>query len=159
MMKIQVPNFRGSKDKLHEFEHLQLNPLRPPQNRITDEPKLHFFRSFSCDEAIDFWQTMRITPDTTLKNVLQKHRNKFAKNDFKEVSKFKCDQLVYDPSKDDFSDFMRTLKKTATCYTSVWGLDRLACENAPIWRNTSPDPTSTFNNRQNRGKHGRNQNI
>ena len=54
----QVQNFRGSKNKFHEFEHLLLNHSRPHQNRITDDHKLHYIQSLLRDEAIDFWQTL-----------------------------------------------------------------------------------------------------
>ena len=62
LLQTHVPNFRGSKDKYHEFEHLQLNHFRPIANEITEEDKIHFFKSILRDEAIDFWQTITITP-------------------------------------------------------------------------------------------------
>ena len=50
----------------------------------------------------------------TLKDVLVKYRKDFAKDDSKEVSKFNWDQLIYNPSKENFLDFLKTLKNTAT---------------------------------------------
>ena len=66
------------------------------------------------EEAIVFWQTLQITPETTPKDVLDKYRRDFGKGDFEEVSKFKWDQLVYNPTKENFSDFLNPLKKTPT---------------------------------------------
>ena len=39
----QAPNFRGSKSKLNEFEHLLFNYLRSRQHKITEMNKLHYF--------------------------------------------------------------------------------------------------------------------
>ena len=43
LLQTHVPNFRGQKDKIVEFEHLLLNHLSPLANKITEENKLHFF--------------------------------------------------------------------------------------------------------------------
>ena len=51
VLSTQVPNFRGSKDKFNEFEHLLLNHLRPHQNRLTEEAKLQYFQSLLRDES------------------------------------------------------------------------------------------------------------
>ena len=87
VLHTQLPNFRGSKDKFTDFEHLLLNHLRPHQHRMTEENKLHYFQSLLRDEAIEFWQTLRINSKTTLRDVLLQFRQKFAREDFKEVSK------------------------------------------------------------------------
>ena len=57
---------------------------------------------------------LRISLETTLKYVLDKYRQEFAKDDIEEVSEFKWDQLVYDPLKLTFLDFMSTIKNTTT---------------------------------------------
>ena len=69
---------------------------------------------FLRNEDINFWQTLRITPERTLKDVLEKCRKNFAEDDFKEFVEFLWDQLVYDSSKQNFSDFFKTLRETAT---------------------------------------------
>ena len=107
-----VPNFRGQKDKFVEFEHL-LNHLSPLANKITEENKLHFFQSLLRDEAIENWQSIQITPLTTLKDVLDLFRKEFAKEDLKEVARYKWDQARYDPTTETFGDFLKSLKKTA----------------------------------------------
>ena len=56
------------------------------------------------DEAIDYWQSIQITPVTTLKDVLDLVRKEFAKEDLKEVG--------YDPTTETFGDFLKSLKKT-----------------------------------------------
>ena len=113
VLSTQVPNFRGSKDKFNEFEHLLLNHLRPHQNRLTEEAKLQYFQSLLRDEAIEFWQTLRINSETTLKDVLQLFNKEFTKDDFREVSKYKWNQITYDPTKENFGDFLKNLKKVA----------------------------------------------
>ena len=44
---------------------------------------------------MDFWQTLRISPEMTLEDLVE--RREIAKVDFKDISKFKWDQLVYGP--------------------------------------------------------------
>ena len=113
LLQSHVPNFRGQKDKFVEFEHLLLNHLSPLANKITEENKLHFFQSLLRDEAIEYWQSIQITPLTTLKDVLDLFRKEFAKEDLKEVARYKWDQARYDPTTETFSDFLKNLKKTA----------------------------------------------
>ena len=112
LLQTHVPNFRGQKDKFVEFEHLLLNHLSPLANKITEENKLHFFQSLLRDEAIEYWQSIQITPLTTLKDVLDLFRKEFAKEDLK-VDRYKWDQARYDPTTETFSDFLKNLKKTA----------------------------------------------
>ena len=113
LLQTHVPNFRGQKDKFVEFEHLLLNHLSPLANKITEETKLHFFQSFLRDEAIEYWQSIQITPLTTLKDVLDLFRKEFAKEDLKEVARYKWDQARYDPTTETLGDFLKSLKKTA----------------------------------------------
>ena len=113
LLQTHVPNFRGQKDKFVEFEHLLPNHLSPLANEITEENKLHFFQSLLRDEAIEYWQLIQITPLTTLKDVLDLFRKEFAKEDLKEVARYKWDQARYDPTTETFSDFLKNLKKTA----------------------------------------------
>ena len=113
LLQTHVPNFRGQKDKIVEIEHLLLNHLSPLANKITEENKLHFFQSLLRDEAIEYWQSIQITPLTTLKDVLDLFRKEFAKEDLKEVARYKWDQARYDPTTETFSDFLKNLKKTA----------------------------------------------
>ena len=113
LLQTHVPNFRGQKDKFVEFEHLLLNHLSPLANKITEENKLHFFQSLLRDDAIEYWQSIQITPMTTLKDVLDLFRKEFAKEDLKEVARYKWDQARYDPTTETFGDFLKNLKKTA----------------------------------------------
>ena len=113
LLQTHVPNFRGQKDKFVEFEHLLLNHLSPLANKITEENKLHFFQSLLRDDAIEYWQSIQITPMTTLKDVLDLFRKEFAKEDLKEVARYKWDQARYDPTTETFGDFPKNLKKTA----------------------------------------------
>ena len=113
LLQTHVPNFRGSKDKYNEFEHLLLNHFRPIANKITEEDKIHFFQSLLRDEAIDFWQTITISSTTTLQDVLQLFRKEFAKEDMREVARYKWNEAKYDPTTQSFGDFLKDLKKIA----------------------------------------------
>ena len=113
LLQTHVPNFRGQKDNFVEFEHLLLNHLSPLAIKITEENKLHFFQSLLRDEAIEYWQSIQITPVTTLKDVLDLFRKEFAKEDLKEVARYKWDQARYDTTTETFGDFLKSLKKTA----------------------------------------------
>ena len=112
-LQTHVPNFRGTKDKYNEFEHLLLNHFRPIANKITEEDKIHFFQSLLRDEAIDFWQTITISSTTTLQEVLQLFGNEFAKEDMREVARYKWNEAKYDPTTQTFGDFLKDLKKIA----------------------------------------------
>ena len=81
--------FPFSKD--NEFEHLPLNHIRRLQNKITEEEKLQFFTSLSNEDAIDFWQTVWVTSDTTLRGVPQMFRKEYSPDGFKEVSRYQWD--------------------------------------------------------------------
>ena len=113
LLQTHVLNFRGQKNKFVEFEHLLPNHLSLLANKVTEDNKLHFFQSLLRDEAIDYWQSIQITPVTTLRNELYMFRKEFAKEDLKEVARYKWDQARYDPTTETFSDFLKSLKKTA----------------------------------------------
>ena len=113
ILQTQVPFFRGNREKYNEFEFLQKNHLRPHINKLTEEQKLTYFRSLLRDEAIQFWQTLKITTKTTLQDVLQAFNKEYAKEDLREVSKYKFDQMRYDPTKESFADFLTKYKKLA----------------------------------------------
>ena len=113
LLQTHVPNFRGSTDKYNEFEHLLLNHFRPIANKITEEDKIHSFQCLLRDEAIDFWQTITINPTTTLQEVLQLFRKEFAKEDMREVARYKWNEAKYDPTTQTFGDFLKNLKKIA----------------------------------------------
>ena len=113
ILQTQVPLFRGNREKYNEFEHLLKNHLRPHMIKLTEEQKLNYIQSLLRDEAIEFWQTLKITTETTLQDVLQAFTKEYAKEDLKEVSKYKFDQMRYDPTKESFANFLTRYKKLA----------------------------------------------
>ena len=113
ILQTQVPLFRGNREKYNEFEHLLKNHLRPHMHKLTEEQKLNYFQSLLRDDAIDFWQTLKITTETTLTEILQAFSKEYAKEDLKEVSKYKFDQMRYDPTTESFADFLTKFKKLA----------------------------------------------
>ena len=150
-LNTQVPNFRGSNYKFHELEHFPLKEFRAQQKRNKEKYKLHYFESLLRDEAIDFRQTLPITTENTMEDVLDKCRREFGKDDSKEV--FRWDQLAHDPTKENFSDFLKTLIKTGT---QAFG-DRAAqfMENVPFRKFAITDTTQALGSRQVRREHGR----
>ena len=82
-------------------------------HKLTEEQKLNYFQSLLRDDAIEFWQTLKITTETTLTDILQAFSKEYAKEDLKEVSKYKFDQMRYDPTTESFADFLTKFKKLA----------------------------------------------
>ena len=113
ILQTQVPLFRGNREKYNEFEHLLLNHLRPHQHKLSEEQKLTYFQSLLRDDAIEFWQSLKMTNQTTLAQVLRYFKKEYAKEDLKEVAKYKCDQMRYDLSAETFNDFLNKFKKVA----------------------------------------------
>ena len=112
-IQTQVPLFKGNREKYNEFEHLLLNHLRPHAHKLTEEQKLNYFQSLLRDDAIEFWQTLKITTETTLRDILAAFKKEYAKEELTEVSKLKFDQLRYDPTTESFSTFLANYKKVA----------------------------------------------
>ena len=113
ILHTQVPLFRGNREKYNEFEHLLLNHLRPHQHKLSEEQKLTNFQSLLRDDAIEVWQSLKITNQTTLAQVLRYFKKEYAKEDLKEVAKYKFDQMRYDPTAETFNDFLNKFKKVA----------------------------------------------
>ena len=113
ILQTQVPLFRGNREKYNEFEHLLLNHLRPHLHNLSVEQKLTYFQSLLRDDAFEFWQSLKMTNQTTLAQVLRYFKEEYAKEDLKEVAKYKFDQMRYDPSAENFNDFLNKLKKVA----------------------------------------------
>ena len=113
ILHTQVPLFRGNREKYNEFEHLLLNHLRPHQHKLSEEQKLTYFQRLLRDDAIEFWQSLKITNQTTLAQVLRYFKKEYAKEDLKKVAKYKFDQMRYDPTAETFNDFLNKFKKVA----------------------------------------------
>ena len=113
ILHTQVPLFRGNREKYNEFEHLLLNHLRPHQHKLSEEQKLTYFQSLLRDDAIEFGQSLKMTSQTTLAQVLRYFKKEYAKEDLKEVAKYKFDQMRYDPSVETFNGFLNKFKKVA----------------------------------------------
>ena len=110
ILQTQVPLFRGRREKYKEFEHLLKNNIRPHMQKLTEQQKLNYFQSVLRDDAIEFWQTLKINAETTLTAILQAFNKKYAKEDLKEVSEYKFDQMRYDPTVESFADFLTKFK-------------------------------------------------
>ena len=108
-----VPTFRWNKGRFNEFEHLLRNHLRPFSNRLTEEMKLQLFQTLLPEEAIEFFQSLTISTDTMLTEVLAKFRKELTKDDLKDLARYKWDQAKYDPTVKTFLDFLKRLKVIA----------------------------------------------
>ena len=112
LLQYQVNTVKGQEKRYIEFKNLRLNDIRPFQNKITEGEKLQFFLSLLRENAIEFWQTIKVTFDTTLRDILQMFRKEFARDNLKEISRYRRDQLKSDLQNESFSDFLKHLKKT-----------------------------------------------
>ena len=104
---------RGNREKYNKFEHLLVNHLRPHQHKISEEQKLTYFQSLLRDDAIEFWRSLKMTTQTTLAQVRRYFKKEYAKEDIKEVAKYKFDQMYYAPTAETFNDFLNKFKKVA----------------------------------------------
>ena len=118
LIQTHVPIFRGQQDKFVGFEHLLPNHLSPLANKITEENKLHFSQSLLRDDSIEYWQSNQITPVTTFRDVLDLFRKEFAKEDLKEVARYKWYQARYDSTTETFGIFPQ--KPEEDRQTSLW---------------------------------------
>ena len=80
---------------------------------LPEEAKLQYFQSLLGAEAIEFHQSLTITTETNLNDVLTKFRKAFTKDVLKEVAQCKWDQAKYDPTPKTFSDFLKRSKVIA----------------------------------------------
>ena len=113
ILQTQVPLFQGNREKYNEFEHLLRNHLRPHQHKLSEEQKLTYFQSLLRDDAIEFWQSLKMTNHITLAQVLRYFKKEYAKEDLKEVANDKFDQMHYNPSAETFNDFLNKFKNVA----------------------------------------------
>ena len=86
ILQTQVSLFCGNREKYNEFEHLVKNHIRPHMHKLKEEQKFNYFQSLLRDDAIEFWQTMKINIEMTLTDILQAFNKEYAKEDLKEVS-------------------------------------------------------------------------
>ena len=66
-------------------------------HRLSEEAKLQYLQSLVTEEAIEFYQSLTITTETNLNDVLTKIREEFTQADLREVARYRCDQAKYDP--------------------------------------------------------------
>ena len=78
-----------------------------PAHMFIIDAKLQYFQSLLRDEAIEVYQSLTITTETNLIDVLTKFWNEFAKDDLKEVARCKWDRAKYNPTAETFSDCLR----------------------------------------------------
>ena len=88
----KFPTFRGNKYWFIEFEHLRRNHLIPFSSQLTEEAKSKYFQSFLREAAIDFFQSLTISTETTLTDRLDNFRKEFTTDDPKEVPRYEWHQ-------------------------------------------------------------------
>ena len=79
-------------------------------NRLTEEAKLQCFKSLLREEAIEVYQGLFITTETTLKDSLKKFRKNFQKDDLKKIPRYKWEQAKHDPTAKPLTDFLKCFK-------------------------------------------------
>ena len=81
---------------------------------------MRFFQSLLREDAIEFYQSIRITTETTLTDVLHAFRREFAKEDQQEVARFKFNKLTYDQPRDGTIPRLPEELEEGR-QTSIWG--------------------------------------
>ena len=81
--------------------------------KLTEEQKLNYFQSLLRDEAIEFWQTLKIHAETTLADYPLAFNKENAKKDLREVSKCTFDRIRYNATVESFTGSLTKFKKTA----------------------------------------------
>ena len=110
LLETQMPVFQGQQETYNKLEHLLSNHIRSFKNKLTEDEKLQVFLDFLRDDALEFWQTLHINPEMTLQDVLTKFRKVYAREDFKEVSRYEAVYLKFDPKAETFNGFLEKLK-------------------------------------------------
>ena len=81
-------------------------------NRLTEEWKLKYFQNL-LREVIEFYQSLPITTETTMNDVLTEFQNAFNQDDLKEVARYKWNPARNKPTAETFLDFLKRLKVIA----------------------------------------------
>ena len=74
LLQTQVLTFWGAKDTFNVFEHLLRNHLRPMRIILIEEVKLQYIQCLLREEVLEFYQSLTMTTEKTLKDVLTKFR-------------------------------------------------------------------------------------
>ena len=80
---------------------------------MKEDQKLNHFQNHLRGDPSEFWQTLKITTEMTLTDILQVFNKEYAKEDLEKMSKYKFDQMRYDPISEWFTEFLTKFKKTA----------------------------------------------
>ena len=83
ILQTQVPLSRGNTENYNEFEYLLLNHLRPHQHKLSEEQKLTYLQSLQREDAIEFWQSLKITTQTTMTQALHNFKEEYAEEPHK----------------------------------------------------------------------------
>ena len=131
-LQTQGPFFRGEREKYNDFRHLLLNHLKPHRHKLSEEQKLTYFQSLLRDDTIEFWQSLKITKQTTLAQVLRDFKQEYAKEDLQDVAKYKFEKMHYNPSADTFNDLLNKFKKVAIQAFADKSLRHSCLQNSPF---------------------------
>ena len=88
LLQTQVPTLSGS----NKEQRLQ-NHVPPMSRRLSAEANLQYFQSLLRKEAVVFCQSLTVTTETTLNDVLTKFRRKFRNTQLRVAARFKWDQI------------------------------------------------------------------
>ena len=93
---------------------------------MSEEQKLTYFQSLLRDDAIEFCQSLKITTQTTLAQVLRYFKKEYSKEELKEVAKYQFDQLRYNPASETFNEFLKKNQKgnETSTWTQIWRHNR-----------------------------------
>ena len=110
-----VPIVRLKKIK-RTVQRVWTPPFESQSSISTQDPKrseVPIFTSLFREDAIEFRKTLKVTPDPSLCDVLTMSRKEYAREDFEKMSRYRCEQISYDPPPATFLKSLKHLKKTA----------------------------------------------
>ena len=115
---------------------------------ISEEDQIHYFHSLLRDEALQTNRNMIDTNRASLEDIIATFRRRNVRPQSIATTRFKWEQLYFDPSRQTFEDFLeqhQKLAQEAYCEDAPSiHRNNLLCQNADLLE-TSPQPSQVGN--------------
>ena len=107
-----MPTFDGRNDKLEHFEDLFTTSLKVYPN-ISEEEQIHYFHSLLRGDVLQTYRNMTDTNCASLEDIISTFRRRYVRPQSVARTRWKCEQLHFDPSRQKFQDFLEQYQKLA----------------------------------------------
>ena len=77
---------------------------------LPENAKVQYFQSLLREKATEFYQSLTITSEGNLIDMLTKFRKRITQEDLKELGQYIWDQAKNDPTAETFTDFLKCQK-------------------------------------------------